>query len=328
MTLHFPVLPVIRVIQISKENNFAPMYTFDCTIVTDHRWLDESNADWYARQVWVEDAAVREALERRGWKVHRTNWDDASFNWSTTRYAMIRSTWDYFHRFDEFFSWLEASSAKTTFINNISLIRENIDKHYLLKLAGKGVPIPPTLFIEPGDARSLIEIARLSGWSEIVLKPAVSGAGRHTYRFLPDDASKHENIFRELIAKESMLIQEFQHRIMDAGEVSLMVMGGQFTHAVMKKAKAGDYRVQDDFGGTLHHFEPDNSLIAFAEQIVAACDPMPAFARVDIIRNNADEPVLSELELIEPELWFRHHPAAADVLAEYVVGMDQPDAKK
>ena len=69
------------------------MYTFDCTIVTDHRWLDESNADWYACQVWVEDAAVREALERRGWKVHRTNWDDASFNWSTTRYAMIRSTW-------------------------------------------------------------------------------------------------------------------------------------------------------------------------------------------------------------------------------------------
>ena len=100
-------------------------------------WL---NADWYARQ--KGDAAVRKHWNDGDGR-HRTNWDDASFNWSTTCYAMIRSTWITYYVSDEFFSWLEVSSAKTTFINQHLADRENIDKHYLLKLAPKQfIPYP------------------------------------------------------------------------------------------------------------------------------------------------------------------------------------------
>ena len=97
-----------------------------------------------------------------------------------------------------------------------------------------------------------------------------------------------------------------------------MVMGGQFTHAVLKIAKPGDFRVQDDFGGTVHEYQPTLEEIAFAEKAVAACDPQPYYARVDIIRDNNNELAVIEMELIEPELWFRLKPAAAEVLVEAI----------
>jgi glutathione synthase/RimK-type ligase-like ATP-grasp enzyme len=122
-----------------------------------------------------------------------------------------------------------------------------------------------------------------------------------------------------LIKKEAMMLQPFQQSVPQKGEVSMMIMGGQYTHAVLKKAKAGDFRVQDDFGGTVELYEPSNAEIAFAEKVVAACAVPPLYARVDIIEDNAGDLAVIEMELIEPELWFRLKPEAADVLAAAVV---------
>ena len=97
-----------------------------------------------------------------------------------------------------------------------------------------------------------------------------------------------------------------------------MVMGGQFTHAVLKVAKPGDFRVQDDFGGSVHDYQPTQAEMNFAEKAVSFCSPSPSLARVDIIRDNNDELAIIELEMIEPELWFRLNPKAADVLAEAI----------
>ena len=114
------------------------------------------------------------------------------------------------------------------------------------------------------------------------------------------------------------MVQEFQQDVIDRGEVSLMVMGGVFTHAVLKRAKSGDFRVQDDFGGTLEDYEPTPEEIEFSERAIAAVSPLPAYARVDLIRDNDDQLALIELELIEPELWFRRCPKAAQVLADHL----------
>lgn len=291
---------------------------YDITLLTDHRWVDPKNPDEYASNILLEDQLLRIALEKQGWKVHRTNWDDPHFDWSQTRYALFRTTWDYFDRFDEFSAWLEKTSAITQFINPLELIKWNLDKHYLLELAEKGIVIPPTLFIEPGDRRTLQEIFDEAGWKDGILKPAVSGAGRHTYKINEDNLAEHESTYQMLIQKESMLLQEFQHQITTKGEVALMVMGGQYTHAVLKRAKAGDFRVQDDFGGSVHPYEPDVSLIYFAEELVQQIQPMPLYARVDIIWDNQDQPCVSELELIEPELWMRKFPESADILSKSI----------
>lgn len=292
------------------------MQQFDITLLTDRRYLATVEGDWYVENILTEDKILRAALEKQGFKVTRTNWDDPNFDWSSTKYALFRTTWDYFDRFPSFSKWLNATSKLTTFLNPEPLLRWNMDKHYLLELAENGIPIPPTLFIETGDRRLLSEILDSTEWDDFVLKPAVSGAGRHTYRLNRADAEKYQTIYAELIAEEAMILQEFMHNVPRKGEIAFMVMAGKFTHAVLKRAKEGDFRVQDDFGGTLHDYSPSQEEIEFAENAVKACPSLPYYARVDVIWNNQNEMVISELEMIEPELWFRRMPEAADVLAQ------------
>ncbi len=289
------------------------------TILTESRYVDPSTDNPYIRNILQEDRLVRTALEKRGLKVDRCRWDDPGKDWTDTEYILFRSTWDYFDRFPEFFSWLEQVKHQTRMVNPYEVIRWNLDKHYLQELSDAGINIPPTRFIEKGDNTPLARWVEQTGWDEIILKPVVSGAARHTYRFPPGDAGSHEAIFRQLVSEESMMIQEFQHQVPLKGEVALMLMGGKFTHAIIKKAREGDFRVQDDFGGTVEHFEPGPSDIEFAERVVALSGYSPVYARVDAILDNQGQLAVSELELIEPELWFRFHPPAADQLAGAMV---------
>jgi glutathione synthase/RimK-type ligase-like ATP-grasp enzyme len=292
---------------------------FDVTLVTDSRYVNPQKVGWYIQNILDDDRLVTQALEKRGLKVNRMNWDNPNYNWSESRCIVFRTTWDYFDRFGEFAAWLKKVSEQTKLINPTETIWWNIDKHYLLDLSNRGIAIPHTLFIEKGDIRSLTSIVKSSGWSTCILKPAVSGAARHTYKFNEDEAHLHETIFQELIQHEAMLLQEFQHNINTKGEVALMVFGGKYSHAVLKKAKQGDFRVQDDFGGSVHEYTPTAIEIQFAEKAVACVSPLPAYARVDMIWDNADQLCVSELELIEPELWFRKHPPAAEMMAAAIV---------
>lgn len=288
------------------------MNTFDITILTDARYIQDDQTNDYSSNVFREDRLLKEALERLGYSVHRTNWDDDNFDWTSTEYIFFRTTWDYFDRYDEFSVWLEDVCTKTKLINPKELIYWSLDKHYLQDLDQAGIRIPETIFIEPKETQTLSEIIASLNWKEFILKPAISGAGRHTYRFTKEKAADHQSIFSQLIAKESMLIQEFQANILTKGEVAFMVFGGKFSHAVLKTAKKGDFRVQDDFGGTIQHYYPDAAEIAFVERAFAACSPLPVYARIDVIWNNENELCIGEIELIEPELWFRMDDESAD----------------
>lgn len=295
------------------------MKKFDITLLTDSRYVNPTENNWYIQNILEDDRCVQLALEKRGLKVVRMNWDNPTFDWTETRCAIFRTTWDYFDRFAEFSTWLDTVSKQTQLINPIETIRWNVDKHYLQDLAAKGVTIPATIFIEKGDTRTLAQIVESTNWSKLIVKPAISGAARHTYLFERNGVKEHEAIFYKLIQQEAMLLQEFQEKIMTKGEVALIVLGGHYSHAVLKKAKAGDFRVQDDFGGTVHDYSPSLEEIQFAENAVRQVSPLPVYARVDVIWDNEDQLCVSELELIEPELWFRKHPKAAELLADAVM---------
>lgn len=284
---------------------------YDITVLTDHRYVNPSKIDEYTQNVLSEDNGLCEALKSEGLNVHRTNWDNPNFDWNSTEYIIFRTTWDYFDRFAEFSKWLEHVSTVTKLINPKSLIYWNIDKHYLKDLKNAGVRIPHTQFIEQGETRQLKSICSELGWEEFILKPVISGAARHTYRFKLADVHQHEEIFKTLISAEGMMIQEFQKQIMTKGEVAFMVFGGKYSHAVLKMAKPGDFRVQDDFGGTISNYTPNAEEIKFIEHAVSACSPVPVYARIDVIWNNQNELCIGEIELIEPELWFRMSPTAA-----------------
>ncbi len=292
------------------------MTKWDVIILTDDRYVENSDTSRYEQNVYLEDGIVKKALEKLHLKVDRKSWSDPNFDWTSTKFILFRTTWDYFDRFDEFSSWIDKVSQQTTLLNSEQIIRWNIDKHYLKDLEENGVHICETYFVETGTQATLKELHSKYKLNDFVLKPCVSGAARHTYKIHQSEIDQYESIFQELISKEAMMLQPFQHNIVSKGELSLMVMNGNYTHGILKIAKEGDFRVQDDYGGTVHNYEASPEEIAYAEHAVKSCPEMPIYARVDVFLDNQNKLALAELELIEPELWFRNHPEAADELAK------------
>ena len=292
---------------------------FDIVVLTDERYVNPAIRNDYINNVLREDRLVLDALQSIGLNAVKVAWSDPTFDWRNTKYVLFRTTWDYAERFDEFSKWLDQVSEKTTCLNSYDLIHWNLDKHYLNDLKQKGVNVVETYFIEPGDPRSLHELHRELGWEQTVLKPAISAAAKDTFKLDLTNLSEHEDRYRALIANESMLLQPFQDSVVERGELSLMVVGGQYTHTVIKKAKPGDFRVQDDFGGTVHVYEPTEEEKELALKAFHACPEIPIYARVDMINDNNGNPAISELELIEPEMWFRNKPKAAAELAEIII---------
>ena len=288
---------------------------FAVVILTDERYVDPTNSSEYVGNVIKEDGLVMEALEKLGLQTKKVAWSDSSFDWSQTKIALFRTTWDYAEKFTEFSDWLMEVSMKTILINDYETVIWNLDKHYLEDLQRAGVNIVKTCFLEPGDQRTLKAIHEELGWEQTVLKPAISAAAKDTYKLNPSNWNEYEEVYSSLIRDESMLLQPFQTSVIERGEISLMLIGGEYTHAVLKVAKSGDFRVQDDFGGTVEHYDPTTEEIALAKAAVEACEIKPLYARVDIVTDNSGNPAISELELVEPEMWFRNNEDAATMLA-------------
>ena len=294
---------------------------YDIVILTDRRYVKPKTRNWYVNQVLLEDKILQNELENLGLRVCRQNWNNKNFDWLSCRYAIFRTTWDYFEKFKEFFCWIEKTQLKTKFINSVEIINWNIDKHYLKDLAINGINITPTIFLKKSQKITLKELFEKTQWIEAVIKPAISGAARHTYRINSENCYEYEDIFQSLINNESILFQEFMNSITITGEISLIMIGGQYTHAVKKNAKKNDFRVQDDHGGKVTEYNATYEEILFAKKCLKSAPFTPIYARVDIVYDNKNQPCLIELELIEPELWFRYNPKSAHLLAKEIFNL-------
>ena len=290
----------------------------DITLLTCRAYYKPDNITPYIQNILLEQELLKSAFESQGLKVDITYWDNPSYEWQQTKSVLFRTVWDYFERFDEFWEWLEQVKTKTRLINSYELIKWNIDKHYLRDLKNNGIQVVPTYFADRGNNISLQEIANLNDWKHIVIKPAISASAFNTYKITNDEIEQKEQLFHELLQTHDMLVQPFFPTISELGEASLMVFGGKFTHAILKKAKAGDFRVQDDFGGTVHDYNPTQEEIKFAEKVFQSCISLPIYGRVDIVWDSNKHIYLSELEIIEPELWIRNRPESANKIAEAV----------
>ena len=290
----------------------------DITLLTCRAYYKPDNITPYIQNILLEQELLKSAFESQGLKVDITYWDNPSYEWQQTKSVLFRTVWDYFERFDEFWEWLEQVKTKTKLINSYELIKWNIDKHYLRDLKNNGIQVVPTYFADRGNNISLQEIANLNDWKHIVIKPAISASAFNTYKITNDEIEQKEQLFHELLQTHDMLVQPFFPTISELGEASLMVFGGKFTHAILKKAKAGDFRVQDDFGGTVHDYNPTQEEIKFAEKVFQSCISLPIYGRVDIVWDSNKHIYLSELEIIEPELWIRNRPESANKIAEAV----------
>jgi glutathione synthase/RimK-type ligase-like ATP-grasp enzyme len=302
----------------------------DVALLTDRRYTAAAAADgdWYLANILADDRLLRAALAARGLTAARVDWADPAVEWSRFGCAVFRTTWDYYERFPEFTAWLDRVERLTRLCNPPATVRWNTDKHYLADLAGRGVPLQEVRRHHRHAGRRLGDVLDQTGWDEVVYKPCVSGAARHTYRANRRTAAAHEPALAALLAAEAMMVQPFQSDIVGTGEDTLTVFAGRYCHAVRKVPKAGDFRVQDDHGGTVRPHRPTAEQVDLAERAVAACSPRPVYGRADLVRGNDGRPAVMELELIEPELWLRLHPPAADAFADAVVAFlaDRPAA--
>jgi len=264
-----------------------------------------------------DDRVAVDALRRRGLRAVAAVWDEPGVRWERAGTCVVRSTWDYHLRPDEFLIWAARVCALAPLWNSLQLIRWNIDKTYLRELFDRGAPVVPTIWIERGDGSfDVANAARKRGWSRGVVKPAVGLAtfGVRSFAF-PDDAKAAQAHAAALASHGRVLLQPHLDSVEDYGERALIFIDGKYSHAVRKThfqallpaGEAGEVPIEATRGE-----------IEIAEA-VAAMLPAPAlYARIDLVRDGAGRSVLLEVELIEPSLFFALHPPAAERFADAV----------
>ncbi len=267
----------------------------------------------------VDDEPLHQALVDRGVDLLRPAWSDRDFAWHRLDACLIRTTWDYMERRRDYLDWADRINRKTRLFNSAEVVHWNTHKGYLRDLEARGVPTLPTCWLERGEPIDLARLLRATGWQRAFLKPAIGATARETLRFDDEPAAvrRAQAHLDRLLQREDMLLQPYQESVEQQGELSLFVIDGAVTHAVRKVPTPGDYRVQDDFGAHDEPITPKPAEIALALQAVEAVRlPDLLYARTDFLRNDDGELRLIELELVEPSLFFRHAPHAAERLAD------------
>ena len=237
-------------------------------------------------------------------------WSDASMDWTSFDALIMRSPWDYFERAAEFRAWLDARIAERVLMCNAREILDwNFDKSYLRALARAGVALVPTIYIAANDKPDIAALASARGWNDIVVKPTIGGGAYRTYRFRLDELDRYAADIAKTLEDRGVLVQPFLPEIQSAGELSLLFFDGVFSHAVCKRPKAGDYRVQFQFGGSNEDVQVSEELIAQARLCIAHAPAPPVYARVDGVVKDGQF-LLMELEVFEPLMFLSRHPEA------------------
>ena len=262
-----------------------------------------------------DDRLLIPALERVGIQAVPAVWSDGFVPWRTFDGVVLRSCWDYHLRIEEFQNWLAAlERAEVRLWNPPSLVLWNADKRYLLDLARRGVATIPTMIAMRGNARAVEAIATAEGWTRFVVKPAISASGYETYALSSPLCAAERAAIARVGAVGDVLVQPFADEIALTGELSLTFFGGSFSHATIKRARLGEFRVQTEHGGTVDPTTVGPALVAQAASVIQSLHERPLYARVDGIARG-DAFLVMELELIEPNVFMAYGQGAAERFA-------------
>ena len=243
------------------------------------------------------------ALARHSIDAKPVVWNDQNIVWTDFEYLIFRNTWDYYEKEIDFNVWLhkiQALQIKT--LNPIAVINQNKHKFYLRNLELAGIKILPTVFIDKTNTLD-IEAVIPGNWQKAVIKPAFSAGSYQTEVFNSSDCSNITHKYKTIAAEKELLLQQFMPEIQSCGETSFIFFNKKYSHSVNKMPAAGDFRIQEQFGGLYTLVHPNQSLIDQAQKVVETFFEPLLYARVDgIIINNQLH--LMEIECIEPDLYF------------------------
>jgi glutathione synthase/RimK-type ligase-like ATP-grasp enzyme len=272
----------------------------------------------------ADDRLLQEELRRRGVDARPVVWNASEAAWAAFDRVVIRSVWDYHLSLPEFLAWLDLLEAERMQVwNPAALVRANAHKSYLRELEVAGLPVVPTAWIGRGSDVDLGRLLKSRGWTDAVVKPAVSASAFRTWRVSAAEAARSEcrGDFRRLLAEGDVLVQRFLPEVQREGEWSFVFFGGEFSHAVLKRPALGDFRVQEELGGSVVAALPAPSAVRDAETFASHVPRPWAYARIDGVVANG-KLTLMEIELIEPQLFLSRDPMAAARLAEAVLSAD------
>ncbi|MEZ6243834.1 MAG: hypothetical protein R3B57_12420 [Phycisphaerales bacterium] len=265
-----------------------------------------------------DDEALGERLSAQGYEVVRPRWDDADVDWGGFDGVLIRTTWDYQHRLDEFLAWMEGVGERTRVFNAPGIVRGNVDKRYMRCLEAAGVPIVPTAWMEEVGGEGGVRAALASlGATRGVIKPVIGAGASGMLIFEEHEASRAGVHADEQVRRHGgVLVQPLLESVRTRGELSVVLIDGELTHAVRKIPASGEWRVQIEFGGAYRLEEPGERERQVASGAVGALCPEgpPLYARIDLVEAPGVGVAVIEAELVEPELFFRWAPEAGGAL--------------
>jgi hypothetical protein len=251
---------------------------------------------------------LSDALAAAGIEAAVLGWDDPEVDWSVAGLTVLRSAWNYPLDRDGFLAWAERVDGVSRLLNELPVVCWNSHKRYLLDLGRHGVPVTPTVLLPRGSIAALGAILAERGWTEAVVKPAVSAASFRTLRVSPADREAGEAHLQALLAERDVLVQRYMPSVEDHGERALVFIDGELTHAVRKSPRfEGDDEAVSADPVPFSEAEAD-----LARHALAAVDGPLLYARVDVAPGPEGRPVVMELELVEPSLFLRQSAAALE----------------
>ncbi len=256
-----------------------------------------------------DEAPLVRALVERGLSVRVCPWHDDEVDWSASPVTLIRSTWNYYHDRPGFVRWAEHVDDVSSLFNSAEIVRWNSHKRYLVELARAGVPTVPTVLAERGTGVALDALCAARGWRRVVVKPAVSAGSFETH--IVDVEKGDDPAFARLAAERDVLVQPYVDAVDTYGERSLIVIDGELTHSVKKHPR---FAGQEEHTTGPHPIAPAERELA--EAALAHVDAPLLYARVDMVPAADGQPMLTELELIEPSLFFRFGQPALERLVD------------
>jgi glutathione synthase/RimK-type ligase-like ATP-grasp enzyme len=269
----------------------------------------------------ADEELLLAALRQRGCEAASVPWDDPAADWGGFDLCLVKSTWDYNRKYEEFLAWARRVEAVAELRNPADLIAWNSNKTYLRGLGERGVRTVPTVWVGRESETRLQEILAAEGWEQAVVKPVVDLGAENLRRVRAGD-EEGEPALTEVLRRHDAMVQPFLPSLEEQGETSLIYIDGTLTHAVRKRPAPGDFRVQEIWGGTRERIDPEAGQVELAERARAQLDSPPLYARVDIVEGLDGAPCLIELELIEPNLYLGEHPEAAEAMADALLRID------
>ncbi len=264
----------------------------------------------------VDYALSFHAMADRGLATEEVPWRSPAVDWDRYTAVYICTPWDYPPYLDQFLAVLERiDESKALLVNDIDIVRWNLDKSYLLELACLGAPVVPSLAFESFAAEACPSWFSSLDTDRLVVKPIVGANAKDTFVIDRSLDATSMRLLSTAFARTAFLVQPFIESVQTQGEFSLFFFGGKYSHAIQKVPRPGDFRTQEEHGGDIKSFKAPAKLIAAAEHVLGCLQSAPVYVRADFVLDPEHGPLLMELEMVEPALYFRTDAHAASRFA-------------